>query len=252
MLTNGAQESGATVMADGGAAYDESTNPGQGEATRALVVRTPGEDVPTDPGRTPTPRAATPAGAAAPASGTGWGQPQQQALPARPGPPVLTPSDPSRRATRPMPPPEPSGRQAADTAPTLTPAAQPAFAPRSASQAGLEPQNNTRLIVALAGIVALLVIGLTAAIMLRPARTGLVVIGNVPEDVQGRVELKINGELITEKDGAPITKWPVVRQVKVGKAAVQLSAPGYQQLLELVEVTEAEPVQLTKEMKKLK
>lgn len=103
--------------------------------------------------------------------------------------------------------------------------------------------SNARLIIALAGIVALLSLGVVAAVLLRPPATGLVIL-TVPEGVKGSVEVQINGERISEHDGAPLRDWPQVRTVKVGKAVVRLSAPGYEPVLEIVEVKEDEPVEV--------
>jgi hypothetical protein len=112
-------------------------------------------------------------------------------------------------------------------------------------------KHDTRLIALLAALVALLGLGLVAAVWLRPSPTGLVII-HLPEDVQGTVSLQINGEAVTEKDGAPLRDWPVVRQVRVGPAVVLLTAPGYAPLVEILDVKETEPVQLSKEMRKSK
>jgi hypothetical protein len=263
MLTNGKEEHNATVLVDGGAPFDDATNPGQApDPTRALDVRGMGQEVATDPGRPAIPRTAT--AGAMPAANNDWNQPPtlaaQPAQGMRPGPPVLTPNDPQRRQTRTGNPAAPPNWGPAETAPTLSPVAQSGYLPASqqsvqsmqAAQSALlapVPQNNTRLIIALAGIVALLLVGVVAAVLLRPTPTGLLII-NIPEDVQGKVMVQINGEAVTEKDGAPLKEWPAVRSVKVGRATVRLTAPGYEPLLEIVTVKENDPVELSKEMKK--
>ena len=112
-----------------------------------------------------------------------------------------------------------------------------------------EAHGNTRLIIALAGIVALLVLAVVAAVLLRPPAMGLVII-DVPIEVRSGVQVQINGETLTEKDGAPLREWPQVRSVKVGKATVRLAAPGYEPLFEIVEVKPDEPAELKKELKR--
>jgi hypothetical protein len=268
MLTNGKEEHNATVLVDGGAPFDDATNPGQApDPTRALDVRGMGQEVATDPGRPAIPRTAT--AGAMPAANNDWNQPptlaaqpQQQGM--RPGPPVLMPNDQPRRQTRTGNPAAPPNWGPSETAPTLSPVGQSGYLPASqqsvqsmqaAQSAAMLPavpaQNNTRLIIALAGIVALLLVGVVAAVLLRPTPTGLLII-NIPEDVQGKVMVQINGEAVTEKDGTPLKEWPAVRPVKVGRATVRLTAPGYEPLLEIVTVKEQEPVELSKEMKKSK
>ncbi len=258
MLTNDKEEFNATLLVSGGMAQFEehSTNPGSdgNEPTRALNLRRP--DVATDPG---------PARVSSPSS-AGWQQPQ----PAAPkiGPPLLAREldDQARLPTKTMAIAPPSS----DTNPSLTPvgappkAVQPSprlAAPPSQSASSLdelEPvtsaheiaeAGNKRLVIVLAGIVALLVVGVVAAVLLKPPATGLVII-NVPDDVRNKVTVQINGENVTEKDGSPLKDWPAVRSVKVGKATVRLTAQGYEPLLEIVEVKEDDPAQLSKEMKK--
>jgi hypothetical protein len=117
--------------------------------------------------------------------------------------------------------------------------------------AALEPPpRNTALMLVLAGIVALLLLGVVAAVLLRPTPTGILVV-SVPPEVRGTAVLSINGEPVTEKDGSPIKDWPLVRQVRVGKAVVRVSAPGYESVVDTVEVKDGEPAELRKELRKV-
>ena len=160
-------------------------------------------------------------------------------------PPRSAPRQPSgpRRQSRLVSPAPP--RVLGDSQPLPTPLAN-----RAPSQAQLgAPPGNTRLLIALGGIVALLVVGLVAAVLLRPPPTGLVII-NVPEEVRGQVQVELNGEPVREKGGGPLKDWPQVRSVRVGKATVRLTAPGYESVFEIVEVRESEPAELKKELKR--
>jgi serine/threonine protein kinase len=122
--------------------------------------------------------------------------------------------------------------------------------PGSSLHAALEPPpRNTALIIVLAGIVALLLLGVVAAVLLRPPATGILVV-NVPPELRGAAVVSINGEPVTEKDGAPIKDWPLVRQVRTGKAVVRVSAPGYESVVDTVEVKDGEPAELRKELRK--
>ena len=244
MLTNGKEEHEATMMADGmgggGSPFDEpATNPGQlavkAESTRALNIRNPRpvvSDIATDPGR-----------------------PAMQP----PGPPVLAPtSEPPRRITRSMPPAPPpppvlNSPPTSESSPTLS-----GVGFQQSSQgltqvpppAPAEGGGNTKLIIALAAIVAFLIIGVVAVMMLKPAATGLLMI-NVPDSVATTATLNINGKPVLDESGQPIREWPQIRQLPVGKVTVMLKAPGYEPLIETIEVREGnEPAQLKGELKK--
>jgi hypothetical protein len=115
--------------------------------------------------------------------------------------------------------------------------------------------SNTKLIVALASIVALLIIGVVAVVLLKPPAQGLVMI-TVPDAVAASATLSINGEEVqvpTTKDekGQTTKEWPFIKTVPVGKVTVMLRAPGYEPVVETIEIREGgEPAQLKKEMKK--
>ena len=228
MLTNGKEEHEATVMADGtGGMFDESaTNPGAPttQPPRGLNVRNRPEP--------PVPEAATDPG-----------------RPAVAPPPMLHQPEP-RRVTRNLPP-APPPQLTSDTSPTLLGVnyqAQASLAEAPAVPSGAN--TNTRLIIALAGIVALLIVGLVGVMVMKPAPTGLLMI-TVPDAVANTVTLNINGTQITDEQGNPIKEWPQMRAVPVGKVTVMLKAPGYEPLIEVVDVKEGnEPAQLKKEMKK--
>jgi hypothetical protein len=231
MLTNGKEEHESTMMADGmgGSPFDEpATNPGNSQP-RNLNIRNraplepPVSDLATDPGR-----------------------------PAMPGPPVMQQAEP-RRVTRNMPPAPPPPKINSDTSPTLS-------AVNYQSQVSLQhvppppaagvSAGNTKLIIALAAIVALLVVGVVAVVLLKPSATGLLMI-NVPDAVSTTATLNINGKAVTDETGNPIKEWPQIRSLPVGKVTVMLKAPGYETLVETVEVREGnEPVQLKNELKK--
>jgi hypothetical protein len=232
MLTSGKEEHESTVLADaagGSNPFDEpATNPGNArqDPTRAFNIRNKadpvgGGEIATDPGR--------------PAM-------------ARPGPPVV---EPPRKITRGMPaaPPPPPMMSPSDTSPTLSavqyqqtantlaPIAQPAPQPATGG-------SNTKLIIALAAIVALLVVGVVGVVLLKPPPTGLLMI-TVPDGVATTATVSVNGKPLTEKE------WPQIIPVTVGKATVMIKAPGYDPLIETVEVREGnEPAQLKQELKK--
>jgi serine/threonine protein kinase len=238
MLTNGKEEHNSTVLVDGGGQFDDSsTNPGSGaDSTRALNVRNlgPGSETATDPARPTIPRTAT---------GGGWDQAQNN----RPGPPVLSADPPQRRMTR-------SNVPTGDTSPTLpplnypSPANNPVFSTPTSQH--LQPvRSGNKMLIALSAVVVLLVLALGGAVFLRPVAKGHVIV-SVPNDVKGKAEVQIDGEVVTEKDGSPLQKWPAVLPVKPGRVTVRVSAPGYDTLLEIVDVKEGEPVELTKQWKK--
>jgi serine/threonine protein kinase len=237
MLTNGKEEHESTVLADSGGnnLFDEpATNPGNArqEPTRALNIlnsREPGQDLATDPGRPALAR------------------PEPMA------PPVMAPPEP-RRNTRGLPvapPPPPPMMAPSDTSPTLA-AVGGGYQQTNQSLQPIAPpaQSNTKLIIALAAIVALLIVGVVGVIVLKPAPTGLIMI-NVPEAVATTATLNINGKPVTDEQGNPIHEWPQIRTVPVGKVTVMLKAPGYEALVETVDVREGnEPAQLKGELKK--
>jgi serine/threonine protein kinase len=231
MLTNGKEEHEQTMLADSmpGMGDEPATNPGQAPP-RNLNIRNrppmgePPQDMATDPGR-----------------------PAMQ--PPVVGPPVLTPEP--RRQTRgqmsavpPPPPPVPS-----DTSPTLN---QVGYQ----SQVGLTqvqppaPAGNTKLIIALAGIIAFLIVGVVGVVLLKPAPTGLLMI-TVPDEVAATASLNINGKPVLNDQGTPIREWPHIQQVPVGQVTVMVKAPGYEPLVETVVVAEGNvPAQLKNELKK--
>jgi hypothetical protein len=166
------------------------------------------------PELSPDPVEAGPAG--------GWGTPQEPVPTPRTSPAASAPRRPPLRLEAPVP------------------ASQPvAASPGSA----LEPPRNTSLYIVLAGIVALLIIGVVMVVVLKPPATGILVI-DVPTEARGSAQVSINGQPV------PNAEWPMVRQVKVGKAVVLLSAPGYESVVETVEVKDSEPAALQKELKK--
>jgi hypothetical protein len=252
MLTNEKEEHQATMLVDGGAPFDDATNPGDKPAARNLNVRNPPgherPEVPTDPGRPPVAR---PPG-----------------FSARPGPPVATQNVPARRLSGAVPPVmmETSGTSPTlssvpnDTSPTLAPVAPGAYGSRMApvnvvegtapSLPALQPVGGNRnLIIGLAIAAAVLLVGIVAVVALKPPPKGLVMIV-VPDDAAGKARLNINGEDLTEPDGSPLKTWPQMRQVPVGKATVMITAPGYEPFVETLEVTGDDPAQLSKPFKK--
>jgi eukaryotic-like serine/threonine-protein kinase len=235
MLTNGKEEHEATMMADGmGGVFDEAaTNPGQQavrpDATRALNIRNrPAvvSEVATDPGRPVM------------------------------APPVVQQAEPPRRQTRnvvPVAPPPPV--MTSESAPTLAGVGQQynhLQSQQTLSQVPAEAAggSNTKLIIALAAIVALLIVGVVGVMVLKPAATGLLMI-TVPDAVSTTATLNINGKPVLDDQGNPIKEWPQMRALPVGKVTVMLKAPGYETLIETIEVREGnEPVQLKNELKK--
>lgn len=225
MLTNGKPEHEATMMADGmGGGFDEpTTNPGNGPRNLNIRNRPPPpvvSEVATDPGR--------------------------PAL----APPVMQQAEP-RRVTRnlpsaPPPPPVPS----TDSSPTLSAVNYNAQVSQQRAPPVLPAAGNTRLIIALAAIVALLVVGVVGVVLLKPAATGLLMIA-VPDAVATTATLNINGKPVLDDQGNPIREWPQMRALPVGKVTVMLKAPGYETLVETIEVREGnEPAQLKGELKK--
>jgi hypothetical protein len=241
MLTNGKEEHESTVLADGAGGsnpFDEpATNPGQLAAPRGLNIRNRGalpaesQEFATDPGR-----------------------------PAVPPPPMLS-ANPGegRKITRGGLAAAPPQWSPSDTSPTLS--AVGAQSGTNPSYQGLPQADgaagnpNTKLIIALAAIVAVLIIGVVAVVLLKPPATGLVMI-TVPDGAAATATLSINGEDVpvpTTKDenGKAVKEWPLIRAVPVGKITVALRAPGYDPVIETVEVREGgEPAQLKKELKK--
>ncbi|MDP3157339.1 MAG: protein kinase [Archangium sp.] len=228
MLTNGKEEHEATMMADGmGGAFDEpATNPGQQtvrpDATRALNIRNrPAvvSEVATDPGRPVMP------------------------------PPVM--HEQPRRQTRNLPPapPPPPPVMTSESSPTLAAVSQQTLQHVPQAPAPAAP-GNTRLIIALAAIVAFLIVGIVAVMVLKPAATGLLMI-TVPDAVATTATLNIDSKAITDDQGNPIKEWPQMRALPVGKHTVMLKAPGYEPLVEIIDVREGnEPTQLKGELKK--
>jgi hypothetical protein len=162
------------------------------------------------------------------------------------GPPMLVQD--GRRQTRgqmqaaPPPPPVSS-----DTSPTLAHVGYQ-------SQVGLPvapaPASNTKLIIALAGIVAFLIVGVLGVVLLKPAPTGLLMVV-VPDEVAATATLNINGKPVVNEQGQPIREWPYIQQVPVGSVTVMVKAPGYEPLVETVTVVEGNvPAQLKNELKK--
>lgn len=245
MLTNGKEEHESTVLADsssGGNPFDEPpTNPGA-PAARGMNIRNkapaappppPTEDYATDPGR-------------------------PAVSPPMMGPPVLSsaPMD-QRKITRggmaAVPPPVMSP---SDTAPTLSAVNySQSYAQLPTAVTPPPAASNTKLIVALASIVAVLIIGVVAVVLLKPPAQGLVMI-TVPDAAAATATLSINGEDVqvpTTKDekGQTTKEWPFIKTVPVGKVTVMLRAPGYEPVVETIEVREGgEPAQLKKELKK--
>lgn len=248
MLTNGKEEHESTMLAEGmgggGNPFDEpATNPGDKPPARgSLNIRNrappPGPPIDsefaTDPGRPAVPPPGPPMLSQDPFGGR---KITRGGVPAAP-PPVMSPSD---------------------TSPTL-----------SAVQSGTNPSyqqlptavsgppvanNNNKLIIALAAIVAVLIIGVVAVVLLKPPATGLVMI-NVPDGAAATATLSINGEDVkipTTKDdeGKTVKEWPYIRAVSVGKVTIVLKAPGYEPVIETIDVKEGgEPAQLKKELKK--
>jgi hypothetical protein len=236
------------MLVDGGAPFDDQTNPGERVAPRNLNVRNPPQQDPmpeatTDPGRPAVPR-------------TGMNA-------ARPGPPVLTP-EPGRRNTRNAPMvAEPSGTSPtlsvvpphSDTSPTLQPVAPygsrmaPVAVAEGTSQSLQPVAPNRTLIIGLVAVAAALILGIVAVVALKPSPKGLIMIV-VPEDAAGKARLNVNGEDLTEADGSPLKTWPQMRPVPIGKATVMITAPGYEPFVETLEVKGDDPVQLSKPFKK--
>jgi hypothetical protein len=229
MLTSGKEEHESTVLADasGNNPFDEpATNPGNArqDPTRAFNIRNGAGagEIATDPGR--------------PAM-------------TRPAPPVMAPPEP-RKITRGLPAVPPPPPTTSDTSPTLSAVnyqtantLMPVTNPEHYAQPA-PPASNTRLIIALAAIVALLIVGVVGVVLLKPPASGLVMI-NVPDAVATSATVSINGKALTEKE------WPQIISVPVGKVTVMVKAPGYEALVETLEVREGnEPAQLKQELKK--
>ena len=236
MLTNGKEEHEATMMAEGMGAnpFDEpATNPGghsvRPDATRALNIRNrPAvvSEVATDPGR-----------------------------PAMPPPVMLQQAEP-RRQTRNLPPvPPPPPVVSSESSPTLSGVASsyPSQQSMQAIPTVVPPPatgTNNRLIIALAAIVAFLIVGVVAVMVLKPAATGLLMI-NVPDAVATTATLNIDGKHVLDEQGTPLKEWPQMRALPVGKHTIMLKGPGYETLVETLEVREGnEPAQLKGELKK--
>jgi hypothetical protein len=131
-------------------------------------------------------------------------------------------------------------------APTATPGALAASRPepRAESSSGV----GKLLVVMIFAAVVLLGGGLGALFFFKAAPQGLVYI-SVPEHAEV-LEVSINGEPVTQKDGSPVT-FPHLHAVKAGQATVLVKLKGYKPLLETVTVKEgAEYVQLSKPFEK--
>ena len=231
MLTNGKEEHESTMMAEGmGGQFDEpTTNPGGKALPKPLNIRNRApvvSEVATDPGR--------------PAMGHGVNIP---------------PSEP-RRGTRTLPPvlqaPPPPPVLSNESSPTLSAVSYQSqqslqHVPPTVGAAG---GANTKLIIALAAIVALLIVGVVGVVLLKPAATGLLMI-TVPDAVAATATLNIDSKAILDDSGNAIKEWPQMRALPVGKHTVMLKAPGYETLVETIEVREGnEPAQLKGELKK--
>lgn len=242
MLTNGKEEHEATMLADSSGNFDEPpTNPGAPSAGRNLNIRNkapsapipePPVDVATDPGR-----------------------PAVMPGPPVVGPPVLT-SDGRRQTRQGMPvAPPPPPVMSSDTSPTLNAVGYSQAQLQSVqSMQGMAPvpakQSNTKLILALAGIVAFLVVGVAAVVFLKPAPQGLLMV-NVPDAAAATATLNINGKAVLNEQGQPVHEWPHIQPVPVGQVTVMIKAPGYEPLVETVTVAEGNvPAQLKGELKK--
>ena len=102
----------------------------------------------------------------------------------------------------------------------------------------------------MAAIVAFLIVGIVAVMALKPPATGLLMI-TVPDSVATTATLNIDSKAINDDQGNPIKEWPQMRSLPVGKHTVMLKAPGYEPLIETIEVREGnEPAQLKGELKK--
>ncbi len=93
--------------------------------------------------------------------------------------------------------------------------------------------GNRRLIVALAAVVAFLIVGLAAVVMLKPPPTGLLLIEG-PEDLAGQVKLQIQGVVFPE----PIKEFPDLRSVRAGSVTLKMTRDGYKPFLKTVDVRE--------------
>jgi hypothetical protein len=145
-----------------------------------------------------------------------------------------------------------------DTSPTLSSVqsgTNPSYQQLPTAVSAPPVNNNNKLIIALAAIVAVLIIGVVAVVLLKPPAQGLVMI-NVPDAAAATATLSIDGkdvQIPTTKDesGKTIKEWPYIGPAKVGRVTVALRAPGYEPVIETIEVREGgEPAQLKKELKK--
>jgi eukaryotic-like serine/threonine-protein kinase len=122
--------------------------------------------------------------------------------------------------------------------------------PENTDVAAAAPSSSKGLIVALLAVIFALVAGGAWMFLVKPEAKGLLII-DAPEELAGKMTLNINGKNVTEEDGALIRQWPHLEALKAGKITVRLSAPGYETLLETVEVIPGdEPTSLSKTLKK--
>ena len=67
------------------------------------------------------------------------------------------------------------------------------------------------------------------------------------------MEVSVNGDQVTEKDGSPVKSWPHLHAVKAGTVTVLIKAKDYEPLIETVTVKEGgEYTKLTGHLRKLK
>ncbi len=112
--------------------------------------------------------------------------------------------------------------------------------------------GSNKVLVALIGLaVLLLAVAVTAMFVLKPAPTGLLLI-DVPPDSEV-IEVNVNGEKVTEKDGTAVKSWPHLHQVKAGTVGVLIKVKGYEPLVDSVTVKEGgEVTRLSKTFQKAK
>lgn len=237
ILTNEKDEHQATVLVDGDAPFAEDG----GLARRGAPASGGAATDPAHPRTVSTqiPRARTSdhlqAGASGSSAPTLAMVPEDGFGPTRP---TLTPARPPFSSTPSQSAPQPYGGRMA-----------PVKVADASSSPGGWLQDNRGLVLGLAAVVALLIVGVVGVVLLKPAPKGLVMVV-VPEEVVGRARLNINGEELTEVDGSPLKVWPQMRQVPVGSATVMVTAPGYEPLIETVQVRRDSPATLEGALKK--
>jgi hypothetical protein len=117
--------------------------------------------------------------------------------------------------------------------------------PQPAVRAG----PDKTLLAVIGGAALLVVAAIVAVLVLKAPPMGYLLIEVPPDATQ--VEVNVNGQKVTEKDGSPVTSWPHLHAVPAGTVNVLIKSKEYKPHAESVVVKEGgEYAKLTKHPQK--